>query len=419
MISSKDIEIMSPVGSYESLMAAIQGGAGSVYFGVGKLNMRSRSSANFSPDDLARISSICREAGVKTYLTLNTVIYDSELVEVKQVIGKAKKEGISAVIASDMAVITACRETGVEVHLSTQCNITNLAAVKYYAQFADVIITARELALTQVAAICKAIEEEKITGPGGKLIRIEVFVHGALCMAVSGKCYLSLDNYQYSANRGACLQPCRKGYIVKDNETDLELEIDNEYIMSPRDLKTIHFLDKILMAGIKVLKIEGRGRSPEYVKTVTRCYKEAVESISGGTYTPERIVKWEEQLATVYNRGFWDGYYLGRKLGEWSEVYGSVATRRKVHIGKVTNFFTRLSVAEVKIETGELKVDDEILIIGPTTGAYEGAVTDLRLDLERVEKAEKGELCSVAVSSLVRRGDKVYKIVKVGEQEGL
>lgn len=412
MKATDTIEIMSPVGSFESLMAAIQAGAGSVYFGVGKLNMRSRSSVNFSLDDLEKIVETCRENGVKTYLTLNTVIFDQELEEVKSAADRAKAVGISAIIASDMSVIQYCRKIGMEIHLSTQTNITNIEAVRYYAQFADVIVTARELELKQVASICRTIREENITGPGGKPVRIEIFVHGALCMAVSGKCYISLDNYGYSANRGACLQPCRKGYIVKDKETDLELEIDQEYIMSPKDLKTIHFLDKILAAGVKVLKIEGRGRSPEYVKTVTRCYHEAVDSVQQGTFTSEKIAHWEEQLKGVYNRGFWEGYYLGKKLGEWTEVYGSQATKRKIYVGKVNNFFSKLSVAEIKVETNGLTTGDDILIVGPTTGVYEGNIAEIRLDKGDIaDRAEKGELCSIAVTSLVRRGDKVYKMV--------
>jgi putative protease len=403
---------MSPVGSYESLMAAVQGGAGSVYFGVGKLNMRSRSSVNFTLEDLGKISAIARENHIKTYLTLNTIIYDDELDEMKTIVDKALEEGIHAVIASDMAVMTYCREKGMEVHLSTQTNITNIEAVKYYSRFADVMVTARELTLDQVASICQSIDRENILGPSGNKVRIEIFIHGALCMAVSGKCYLSLDNFGYSANRGACLQPCRKGYVVRDKETDLELEIDHEYIMSPKDLKTLPFLDKILGAGVTVLKIEGRGRSPEYVKTVTRCYHEAVDAVLTGNFNKGKVDGWEQQLKTVYNRGYWEGYYLGNKLGEWTEVYGSQATKRKIYVGKVTNFFTRLSVAEIKIETNDLSKGDEIIIVGPTTGVYEDSIRELRLDRgENVDQAEKGELCSIAVHSLVRRGDKVYKLV--------
>jgi putative protease len=411
MKKRSDIEIMAPVGSYEALQAAIQAGAGSVYFGVGKLNMRARSSVNFGLADLKKITAICAEKGVKTYLTVNTVIYDAELKEVKKIIQAAKKNGITAIIASDVSVIQLCREAGMEVHLSTQCNVTNLDAVKYYANFADVIVLARELNLSQVAAICKAIKKQKITGPAGNLVKIEMFVHGALCMAVSGKCHLSLDNHQHSANRGACLQLCRRSYIVKDKETDLELEIDNEYIMSPKDLKTIHFLDKIILAGVSVLKIEGRGRSPEYVKTVVECYHEAVDAIASGSFTPEKVANWDARLAEVYNRGFWDGYYLGQKLGEWSAIYGSQATKKKLQLGKVVNFFTKLNVAEILLEQHSLSTGDDIMIIGPTTGVHEENVKEIRLDLEPVERVEKGVKISVPVSGLVRRGDKVYKVI--------
>ncbi|HRY34238.1 MAG TPA: peptidase U32 family protein [Bacteroidales bacterium] len=409
---SREPEIMSPVGSFESLAAAIQAGAGSVYFGCGRLNMRSRSSVNFTLEDLESITRLCREKGVKAYLTLNTVIFDEEMDEVRQTVKKAAAAGISAIIASDMAVIQTCRDSGMEVHLSTQTNITNIEAVKYYARYADVIVTARELSLNQVATICRQIENENITGPSGKPVRIEIFIHGALCMAVSGKCYLSLDNSGYSANRGACLQPCRRGYLVRDKESELELEVDHEYIMSPKDLKTIHFLDKILASGVKVLKIEGRGRSPEYVKTVTRCYREAVEAIGQGTYTPEKIQNWEKELAGVFNRGFWDGYYLGRKLGEWSETYGSHATKRKIHTGRVTNFFTRQSVAEILIEAGSLGTGDEILITGPTTGVYKAVLSEIRLnDGSVADRADKGETCSILCNETVRRGDKVFRVV--------
>ena len=344
---SSDIEIMSPVGSMESLMAAIQAGAGSVYFGIGKLNMRSRSSKNFTIDDLREITRICDEHGVRSYITLNTVIYDDEIDEMKQIIDAARESGVSAIIASDQSVIAYARERYVEVHMSTQTNITNLGAVKFYAAFSDVMVTARELSLEKVKAITDGIDKENITGPSGEKVKIEIFVHGALCMAVSGKCYLSLDNMNYSANRGACMQLCRRAYTVKDKDTDLELEVDNEYIMSPKDLKTIHFLDKILDAGVSVLKIEGRGRSPEYVKTVTRCYREAVEAYVEGSFTRDKVEQWDKELETVYNRGFWDGYYLGRKMGEWSEQYGSQASKKKIYIGKVSNYFSRIGVAEI------------------------------------------------------------------------
>jgi U32 family peptidase len=411
------IEIMSPVGSFEALMAAIQGGAGSVYFGAGRLNMRSRSSMNFSLGDIKEITRICKEHGVKSYLTLNAIIFDHELQETREVIDIAVESGISAIIAADISVIQQCREAGMEVHLSTQCNITNLSAVKFYAQYADVIVTARELELKQVAEICQGIKDQQIKGPSGQLVRIEIFVHGALCMAVSGKCYLSLDNYDHSANRGECLQPCRRSYIVTEKESGMELEIDNQYIMSPKDLKTIHFLDKILAAGVKVLKIEGRGRSPEYVKTVTECYKEAVEAVRNGTFSPEKIRAWDEQLSEVYNRGFWDGYYLGKKLGDWAESYGSQATKRKKIIGKVTNYFAKLSVAEMKLDSSYLVKGDEIIIIGPTTGVYNGTVQDIHLDSGPAVRAEKGDNVAFPVSETVRRGDKVYKVLNVDSDE--
>ena len=402
---------MAPVGSYASLTAAIQGGADSVYFGIGKLNMRSNSSQNFTLDDLKEITRICREHNIRTYITLNTVIYDHELEEMKKIVEAAKVNGISALIASDWSVITYARSKGMEVHMSTQTNITNLEAVKYYAQYADVMVTARELQLEQVKAITTAIREQNITGPSGNLVQIEIFAHGALCMAVSGKCYLSLDNLNSSANRGACLQPCRRKYIVKDKESDLELEIDGEYIMSPKDLNMVSFLDKILDAGVRVLKLEGRGRSPEYVKTVAAVYREAVNAWFDGNYTQQRIDEWNERLATVYNRGFWDGYYLGKKLGEWTESYGNQATIRKMYIGKVTNYFSKIGVAELKIETHDLAVDEEIKIVGPTTGVYEDTISEIRLDYDPVEKAVKGDICSIPVKELVRRGDKVYKMV--------
>lgn len=404
------IEIMSPVGSFESLMAAIQGGANSVYFGVGKLNMRSRSSKNFSFDDLDQIAGIARENHIKTYLTLNTVIYDSEMDEMKETINRAKQAGITAIIAADLSVIEYARDKGVEVHMSTQANITNLSSVKFFSRYADVMVTARELSLQQVAEIVKGIEQQQIKGPSGELVRIEIFVHGALCMAVSGKCYLSLDNLNHSANRGECLQVCRRGYTVKDKETDLELTIENEYIMSPKDLCTIGFIDKIVKAGVTVFKIEGRGRGPEYVKIVTRAYRQAADACLDGTFTPEKAKKWTYELNKVYNRGFWDGYYLGRKMGEWTENYGSQATTKKVYVGKVTNYFSNLGVAEVKIETNSLSVNDEIYLTGPTTGVIEMTVEEVRVNLQPVKKTVKGEMCSLKVPTLVRRGDKIYVI---------
>ncbi len=404
------IEIMAPVGSYESLMAAIQGGADSVYFGVGKLNMRARSAKNFTLDDLARISGICREHGKRSYITLNTIIYDDETDEMQRIVDAAKAHGISAIIASDMAVIDYARSQQVEVHMSTQTNITNLRAVRYYAQFADVMVTARELSLEQVGAITRAIKEQNITGPSGNLVQIEVFAHGALCMAVSGKCYLSLDNMNSSANRGACLQVCRRGYKVTDLDNEIELEIDNEYIMSPKDLKTVDFLDKILAAGVRVLKIEGRGRQGDYVKVVSRVYREAADAVLQGHYTAENIARWNRELATVYNRGFWDGYYLGRKTGEWTESYGSMATRRKEYVGKVTNYFSKIGVAEIKMETKQLATGDDIQITGPTTGVYEGTVGEIRVDEKPVKLTVKGEMASIPVKEIVRRMDKVFRV---------
>lgn len=409
--SMKQIEIMSPAGSYESLMAAIQAGAGSVYFGIGKLNMRAKSSQNFTLDDLSEIASICRNNGVKSYVTLNTVVFDSELEEMRQLVDAIRQHKITAVIASDQAVIQYAREAGVEVHMSTQTNITNIAAVRYYARYADVMVTARELSLDQVAAITHAIKEQEIRGPSGELVRIEVFVHGALCMAVSGKCYLSLDMLNSSANRGACLQPCRRTYAVHDADNEAEMLVDDEYIMSPKDLNTLPFLDKVLAAGVEVLKIEGRGRSPEYVKTVTKVYHEAVEAIHAGAFTPEKVDGWGNQLASVYNRGFWEGYYLGRKTGEWTENYGSRATQYKVYVGKINNYFAKIGVAEVLVEAQELNRGDEILIIGPTTGVAEETAYEIRVELQPVDTAGKGSNCSIAVQNTVRRGDKVYKIL--------
>ncbi len=407
----KTIEIMAPVGSYESLTAAIQAGADSVYFGVGRLNMRSKSSQNFSIEDLEKITSICRSHSIKTYVTINTVIFDEELEAMRQLVDACRDNGVSAVIASDQAVIQYARKQGVEVHMSTQTNITNIEAVRFYSQFADVMVTARELSLDQVAAITKTIKEENITGPSGKPIQIEIFVHGALCMAVSGKCYLSLDLLNSSANRGACLQPCRRAYQVKDKDEEVEMLVENEYIMSPKDLNTLGFVDKILAAGVEVLKIEGRGRSADYVKTVTSVYKEAVQAVQQGTFSPEKVDEWNKKLSTVYNRGFWDGYYLGRRLGEWTNRYGSKATERKLYVGKVVNFFQKPSVAEIKMETHSFSVGDKIMVIGPTTGVYEDVVKEIRVELQAVETTKKGEHCSIATNAVLRRGDKVYKII--------
>lgn len=410
-----DIEVMAPVGSYEALSAAIQAGAGSVYFGIGKLNMRSKSTKNFNLDDLGVISNICHENGVKSYVTVNTVVFDEEIEEMHALLDAVKANGISAVIASDQSVIQYAREIGVEVHISTQCNITNIEAVKYYSQFADVMVTARELNINQVRHITEEIERRNITGPGGDLVRIEVFCHGALCMAVSGKCYLSLDNFGTSANRGACVQPCRRGYEVTDRDKEITLAIENEYIMSPKDLCTLPFLDKVLASGVKVLKIEGRGRSPEYTKLTVSVYREAVDAVRNGTFDEEKVPAWLARLKSVYNRDFWDGYYLGRKMGEWTTKYGSQATKTKLFVGTVTNFFGKISVAEIRMETHDIKLGDEIMIIGPSTGVYEDTVREIRVDLNPVEMSVKGELCSIPTNDTVRRGDKVYKIIDANQ----
>ena len=402
---------MAPVGSYEALSAAIQAGAGSVYFGIGRLNMRSKSAKNFTLDDLNKIATICNENNVKSYVTINTVVFDSELDDMRELVDAVKANGISAIIASDQSVIQYARQIGVEVHMSTQCNITNIEAIRYYSQFADVMVTAREVSVDQVKAITRKIEEQNIRGPKGELIRIEVFCHGALCMAVSGKCYLSLDNFNTSANRGACVQPCRRGYTVQDRDKEITLNIDNEYIMSPKDLCTLPFLDKVLDAGVKILKIEGRGRSPEYTKVTVGVYSEAVKAIQNGEFTEEKVAAWTERLRSVYNRDFWDGYYLGRKTGEWTQRYGSQATKTKIFVGTVTNFFGKINVAEIRMETQDLKVGDDIMIIGPTTGVYEDTVSEIRVDLKAVESTEKGELCSIPAKDVVRSGDKVYKVI--------
>jgi putative protease len=407
--NSSYIEIMSPVGSYEALMVAINSGAGSVYFGVGNMNMRARSSANFTFEDLEKIAQICHENNVLSYLTVNTVIYNHEIEEMQQLLEVAKKCGISAIIASDMAVMNYCKQIGLEIHISTQCNITNIEAVKFYAQFADVIVMARETELKDVAQIVSQIHNENICGPKGELIKVEMFIHGALCMAVSGKCYISLDNFNYSANRGACLQPCRRGYLVKDADSEIELAIENQYIMSPKDLCTIGFLDKILDAGVTVLKIEGRGRSPEYVKMVTLCYHEAIDAIQNQSYSKEKIEDWTARLRSVYNRDFWDGYYLGQKTGEWTQNYGSQATRTKLYIGKITNYFSHLQVAEIYIETNNISVNDDLMIFGPTSGVIDAKVEEVRVNLASVNQATKGEFCSISIQELVRRNDKVYK----------
>ncbi|KAF5066293.1 Peptidase family U32 [anaerobic digester metagenome] len=411
-ISRKDIEIMAPAGNFEALMAAIQGGANSVYFGVGHLNMRAKSTVNFTVNDLAEIVRVCKEHGVKSYLTVNTVLYDHDLEPMHRTIDEAAKAGITAVIASDQAAIFYAREKGVEVHLSTQLNISNTQSLKFYSQWADVAVLARELTLEQVSVIYNNIEQQNIVGPAGEKIKLEMFAHGALCMAVSGKCYMSLHEANSSANRGACLQICRRSYTVTDNETGDQLEIDNEYIMSPKDLCTIGFLNKMIDAGVRVLKLEGRARSPEYVKTVTQCYSEAVQAIEDGTYGEEKINAWMERLSTVFNRGFWNGYYLGQRLGEWSHHYGSVATERKVYCGKITNYFTKIGVAEILVEATELHKGDKLLITGPTTGVVEYTVDDVRVDDQSVDTVNKGIRCSIASETLLRRSDKVYRIIK-------
>ncbi len=408
-----DYEIMAPVGSYESLAAAIQGGADSIYFGIEGLNMRAKSSNNFTVDDLHKIVEICKEHDIKTYLTVNTIIYDNDISLMHQIVNAAKEANLSAIIASDVSVMMYARSIGVEVHLSTQLNITNTDALKFYAQFADVVVLARELNLTQVAAIYQDIIEQEIKGPKGELIRIEMFSHGALCMAVSGKCYLSLHEKDLSANRGACNQLCRRGYIVKDKDSEIELEIDNEYIMSPKDLRTIHFINKMMDAGVRVFKIEGRARGPEYVRTVVECYKEAIISYCQNTFDENKIEGWTERLSTVFNRGFWNGYYLGQRLGEWSSNYGSGATKRKVYIGKGMKYFSKLGVAEFLMETQSLKVGDEILITGPTTGAVFQTVEEIRVDLKPVQETVKGELFSIKVNDKIRPSDKLFKMVKV------
>lgn len=404
---------MAPVGSYESLAAAIQGGADSIYFGIEGLNMRAKSSNNFTVDDLKNIVKICQENNIKSYLTVNTIIYDNDISLMHTIVDAAKEAHLSAIIASDVSVMMYARSIGVEVHLSTQLNITNTEALKFYGQFADVVVLARELNLDQVAEIYKDIVEQQIKGPNGELIRIEMFSHGALCMAVSGKCYLSLHEKDLSANRGACNQICRRGYIVKDKESEIELEVDNEYIMSPKDLKTIHFMNKMMDAGVRVFKIEGRARGAEYVRTVVECYKEAVKAYCEGTFSEEKVSDWDERLATVFNRGFWDGYYLGQRLGEWSMNYGSEATKRKVYIGKGIKYFSNIGVAEFLMETQSLKVGDEILITGPTTGAVTQVVDEIRVDLKAVDETVKGEKFSIKVADKIRPSDKLFKLVKV------
>ncbi len=408
----KDFEIMAPAGSRESLAAAIQAGADSVYFGIGQLNMRSHSANKFSIDDLREIAKTCQEHGIKTYLTVNTIIYGEDIETMHSIIDAAKEAEITAVIASDVAVMSYCNEVGVEVHLSTQLNISNIEALKFYSRFADVVVLARELNMDQVAEIYRQIEEQHICGPKGKQIRIEMFCHGALCMAVSGKCYMSLDNAGRSANRGECMQLCRRSYTVTDNETGTQLEIDNKYVMSPKDLKTIRFVDRMMKSGVRVFKIEGRARGPEYVHTVVSCYKEAMQSVIDGTFTEEKKDQWDERLAKVFNRGFWDGYYQGQKLGEWNKHYGSVATEKKVYCGKGIKYFSKLGVAEFQIEAKELHKGDKLLITGPTTGVIYLNADEIRYDLQPVEVAEKGWRVSLPVPEKVRPSDKLFIIEK-------
>lgn len=410
-IENKTFELMSPAGSYESMMAAIKAGCDSVYFGVEQLNMRARSTNNFTLDDLKKIAQIGKDNQVKTYLTLNTVLYDHDISLMKSIVDAAKESGITAIIASDHAVLNYAKKTGVEIHISTQANISNIDTIEFYANFADVVVLARELSLKQVAEMTREIKRREITGPAGKLIEVEIFAHGALCMAISGKCYLSLHSNFASANRGACIQNCRKSYIVTDKEDGVEFEVDNEYIMSAKDLCTIDFLDQILEAGVSVLKIEGRGRSADYVYTVTKCYREAIDAFNEGTYNQEKVEEWKKRLETVFNRGFWDGYYLGKKMGEWNDEYGSKATKRKVYIGKGMKFFDKSSIGEFKLETHSLSVGDEIMITGPTTGYIETTISELRVDNQPVMKVSKGDVFTFPVSEKVRPSDKLYKLV--------
>ena len=414
-MKEKDFEIMAPVGSYESLMAAIQGGADSIYFGIEGLNMRSRSSNNFTTEDLRKIVAICGEHGIKSYLTVNTVIYGEDLPLMREIIDAAKDAGVSAIIAADVAAMNYANSIGQEVHLSTQLNISNVEALKFYARFADVVVLARELNLKQVHEIYQEIVKQQIKGPKGELIRIEMFAHGALCMAVSGKCYLSLHEMNASANRGACMQICRRAYTVHDKDSQIELDVENQYIMSPKDLKTIHFMDEMIEAGVRVFKIEGRARGPEYVRTVVECYKQAIRSYLDDTFTDEKVKEWDERLKTVFNRGFWNGYYLGQRLGEWSKNYGSEATERKVYVGKGIKFFSNIGVAEFLVEAAEMKVGDKLLITGPTTGAVFFTLDEARVDLKPVDVVKKGQHVSFKVPEKVRPSDKLYKLVSPEE----
>lgn len=413
----QEFEIMAPVGSRESLAAAIQAGADSVYFGIGQLNMRSHSANHFTIEDLKEIAETCKARGIKTYLTVNTVIYGEDLSVMREIIDAAKQADITAAIVSDVAVMVYCRQVGLEVHLSTQLNISNIEALKFYAQFADVAVLARELNMNQVAEIYRQIQEQDVRGPRGELVRIEMFCHGAFCMAVSGKCYMSLHDANRSANRGECVQICRRSYTVTDNETGNQLEIDNKYIMSPKDLKTIRFIDKMMKAGVRVFKIEGRARGPEYVHEVVTCYKEAISSVIEGTYTVKKKDAWDERLKTVFNRGFWDGYYQGQKMGEWTRNYGNKATERKVLVGKVIKYFSKLGVAEIAVEASEIALNEKMLITGTTTGVMKFTASEIRYDLKPVDRAEKGWRVSLPVPDKVRPNDKVYKIVRTKVEE--
>ena len=407
-----EYEIMAPVGSRECLQAAIQAGADSIYFGIERLNMRAHSASTFTIDDLREIAATCQEHGMKSYLTVNTIIYGEDIPLMREIVDAAHEAGITAVIASDVAVMTYCRQVGQEVHLSTQLNISNIEALRFYAQFADVVVLARELNMEQVAEIFRLAEEQDICGPGGKRIRIEMFCHGALCMAISGKCYLSLANAGRSANRGECVQICRRSYLVTDRETGNELEIDNKYVMTPKDLKTIRFIDRLMNAGVRVFKIEGRARGPEYVYTVVKCYKEAIQSVIDGSFTEEKKDQWDERLATVFNRGFWDGYYQGQLMGEWNKHYGSCATERKVYIGRGVKYFSKLGVAEFTVDAADFKLGDKLLVTGPTTGVMYIDATEIRLELEPVETAPKGTHVSIPVPGKIRPSDKLFKLVK-------
>lgn len=407
-----DYEIMAPVGSRESLAAAIQAGADSVYFGIGQLNMRSHSANHFNIEDLREIAATCNGHGIKTYLTVNTIIYGEDIETMHEIVDAAKEADITAIIASDVAVMTYCNRIGVEVHLSTQLNISNIEALKFYAQFADVVVLARELNMDQVAEIYRQIVEQNICGPRGQLVRIEMFCHGALCMAISGKCYMSLHNANRSANRGECVQICRRSYTVTDNETGNQLEIDNKYIMSPKDLKTVRFIDRMMKSGVRVFKIEGRARGAEYVYTVVKCYKEAIASVLDGTFTEEKKDAWDERLATVFNRGFWDGYYQGQTLGEWNHNYGSNATEKKVYVGRGVKYFSKLGVAEFTVDAAEFSVGDKLLITGPTTGVIYLDATEIRYELKPVSTAHQGEHISIPVPDKIRPSDKLFKLVK-------